>query len=88
MSQALHLMNAPEVERKISDSGGHVARLVQRGLGASEITDELCLAALARPPSAKERQVAAELFAVNLPRQAAEDFLWTLLNSYDFLFVH
>jgi hypothetical protein len=88
MSQALHLMNAPEVERKISDSAGHVARLVQRRASPSEITEELCLAALARPPSAKERKLADELFAASSPQQAAEDFLWTLLNSYDFLFVH
>jgi Protein of unknown function (DUF1549)/Protein of unknown function (DUF1553) len=88
MSQALHLMNAPEVGQKISDSTGRAARLVQRGARQAEITEELCLAALARPPSAKERHVANELFADSSPRQAAEDFLWTLLNSYDFLFIH
>jgi hypothetical protein len=27
------------------------------------------------------------LFAASSREQAAQDFLWTLLNSYDFLFV-
>jgi hypothetical protein len=83
MSQALHLMNAPEVGQKISDSAGRVARLVQRGASRAEITEELCLAALARPPHVKERHVADELFADSSPRQAAEDLLWTLLTPCD-----
>ena len=45
------------------------------------------LAALGRRPRQKEIRVAQRLFSAATPRQAAEDFLWALLNSYDFLFV-
>jgi hypothetical protein len=88
MSQALHLMNAPEIEHKISDPSGRVARLVQSGASPSAIVEELCLVAIGRAPTERERQVAEELFAGGSSQLAAEDFLWTLLNSYDFLFIH
>ena len=87
ISQALHLMNAPEIERKISHPKGRVARLVASGASQNHVIEELCLAALGRFPSKVEQQIAQELFAGAPPREAAEDFLWTLLNSYDFIFV-
>ena len=87
MAQALHLMNAPEIDDKISDPNGRVARLVTAGRTQDEIVRELCLASLSRLPNKKEIQVANELFAQATPEQAAGDFLWSLLNSYDFLFV-
>lgn len=94
MSQALHLMNAPEVEAKVSSATGRVARLVRTGASDEAIIDELCLAALGRTPREAERTIARKLREsarasnpVAARQQAAEDFLWTLLNSYDFLFV-
>jgi hypothetical protein len=47
----------------------------------------LCFAALGRPPGDKERRVAQRLFSTAPVQGAAEDFLWTLLNSYEFLFI-
>ena len=36
-----------------------------------------------------ERKIAARLFKGSpTKRQATEDFLWAILNSYDFLFIH
>ncbi len=87
MAQALHLMNAPEVEAKVSHPSGRVARLIESGASEDQIVEELCLAALGRYPAAKHKATARRLFASAPPREAAEDFLWTLLNSYDFLFV-
>ncbi|MBI3837498.1 MAG: DUF1553 domain-containing protein [Planctomycetia bacterium] len=87
MAQALHLMNAPEVEAKVASSRGRVAQLVKKAATRSEIIDELCLAALGRAAGDKERQVAERLFATAPPQAAAEDLLWTLLNCYDFLFI-
>ena len=87
MSQALHLMNAPEVETKISSADGRVARLVESGAATAVLVDELCLATLGRFPRDSEQQLAQQLFETAPPQQAAEDFLWTLLNSYDFLFI-
>ena len=87
MAQALHLMNAPEVESKLSHPAGRVARLVESGASEEQIVEELCLAAIGRYPGATHTATARKLFAAAPPREAAEDFLWTLLNSYDFLFV-
>ena len=87
MAQCLHLMNAPEVERKIASPTGRVARLLEARAGEKQIVEELCLAALGRPPGEKERRAARKLFAQGPPNQAAQDFLWALLNSYEFLFV-
>lgn len=86
MAQCLHLMNAPEIERKLGDPSGRVARLISEKRTTDAIVEELCLAALGRPPGEKERQAAKKLFAASQPRDAAEDFLWSLLNSNDFLF--
>jgi hypothetical protein len=86
MAQALHLMNAPEVERKIASRSGRVARLLKAKTTENRMVEELCLAALGRPPGEKERRVAKMLFGEAPAEQAAQDFLWALLNSYDFLF--
>jgi hypothetical protein len=87
MTQALHLMNAPEIDRKITNPNGRVAKLIAMDASQEQIVEELCLTVLGRFPEQKERIVAGNLFSEESPRQAAEDFLWTLLNSYDFLFV-
>jgi hypothetical protein len=87
MAQCLHLMNAPEIESKVTAPTGRIARLLKEGRTESDIVDELCLATLGHAASAKERQVARELFRAGPPRRAAEDFLWALLNSNEFLFV-
>ena len=86
MAQCLHLMNAPEIERKLADPDGRVARLIGQKRTEDQIIEELCLATLGRPPEEKERRAARKLFAAGPPREAAQDFLWALLNSHDFLF--
>lgn len=89
MAQALHLMNAPEVSAKIAQSTGRVARLLRASppIADAALIEELTLVTLGRLPTEKERNVAQSLFANAARRAAAEDYLWTLLNSYDFLFV-
>jgi hypothetical protein len=87
MAQCLHLMNAPEIERKIANPTGRIARLVKDRATEDVIVEELCLAALGRSPGAKEKRVARKLFAEEPREQAAQDLLWALLNSYEFLFV-
>ena len=87
MAQCLHLMNAPEIERKLADPAGRVARLLREKKTEEQLVDELCLAALGRPASDRERRVARNLFRGGPSRDAAQDFLWALLNSHEFLFV-
>jgi hypothetical protein len=97
MAQALHLTNAPEVESKIASPNGRVARLVAgfqidnhprlSDHDRDALIEELCLVTIGRSANSKEKKVAERLFAASDPQRAAEDFLWTLLNSYDFLFI-
>ena len=59
-----------------------------KGLDQEALAEELCLAVLGREATAKEHRIATELYATASRQKASEDLLWTLLNSYDFLFVH
>ncbi len=87
MAQCLHLMNAPEIETRLSAPTGRIAGLVGAKRSEGEIVDELCLAAWGRPARERERRIAHELFQARAPREAAADFLWALLNSNEFLFI-
>ncbi len=87
MAQCLHLMNAPEIERKLADPAGRVARLLKEDKSEGQIVDELCLAALGRPAGENELRVARKLFRARPRREGAQDLLWALLNSQEFLFV-
>jgi hypothetical protein len=81
-------MNAPEIEAKIADPTGRAAQLAARGASRDEIVNELCLAAFGRPPTESESKAAEDLLGEQPGRESIEDLLWTLLNSYDFLFIH
>ena len=87
MSQALHLMNAPEISAKLSAKQGRLATLLANESSPDDILNELALAAWARLPNDRERKAATKIFAQSDRRQASEDLLWAMLNSYDFLFV-
>jgi hypothetical protein len=87
MSQALHLMNAPEISAKLSSSSGRISKVAASDRSSDEILNEFALAAWGRLPNDRERSAAAKIFSQSDRRQAAEDLMWAMLNSYDFLFV-
>ena len=87
MSQALHLMNAPEIAVRLSSPRGRIAQLNAAGKSPDEILEALTLAAWTRLPDDRERRAAARIFQHSNPQQAGEDLLWAILNSYDFLFI-
>lgn len=90
VSQALHLMNSPEIVGKIQHRTGRARRLTNSDKSPEEIVDELYLTVLSRPATESEQKLFVELF--NDPeldrRSATEDVLWTLLNTKEFLFNH
>jgi hypothetical protein len=86
--QALHLMNSPALHVKITSDKALPARLVKQGAKPEEVVDELYLRAFNRRPDAEERDFALGLFREEGAdaRKAAEDLLWALLNSAEFVF--
>ena len=86
--QALHLMNSPGVQEKLSAKEGRVAALADGGKSPRELVDEIYLLAYCRLPTDQERAVADGLFRgpVVDRRGAVEDLLWALLNSAEFVF--
>jgi len=89
ISQAMHLMNSPEIAAKIGHRHGTAQRLAL-SLSPSEIIDELYLGTLSRFPVEKEKALMLQAFdeLKDNHRTAAEDVLWALLNSKEFVFNH
>jgi hypothetical protein len=87
MVQTLHLMNAPNLHNKVTSDDGRAARLAASDKSVDQIVEELYLLVYSRFPTSDERQIGSEWFAsANNRRQAAEDLLWALLNTPEFLF--
>jgi hypothetical protein len=94
VAQVLHLLNSERVDGKLKHEAGRVADLAKRETSDQRLVEELYLTALSRFPTAAERQTGVEYLAAASPRDLtqrrvrAEDLLWTLLNSLEFVFNH
>lgn len=89
LAQVLLLANSDEIENKIADGNGRIARLMQQPAPPEAVVEELYLAAFSRYPTDQERRTAGDyLTSAEDRRRAAEDLLWTLLNSREFTFNH
>jgi hypothetical protein len=86
--QALHLMNAPNLHRKVTSDTGRAARLAESERPPREIVEELYLAAYSRLPSEAEASAGAAFFDQQgiTRRQATEDLLWAMINTPEFVF--
>ena len=86
--QALHLMNSPNLHRKITAENGHAATLAKGDKPPAAIVEELYLRAYCRPPTDAEKAAAVRRF--DRPgatrRGATEDLMWALLNTPEFVF--
>jgi hypothetical protein len=89
LGQVLLLANSEEIENKIADGKGRVAQMVKDKKPTGEMVEELYLTALSRPPSAAEKKRLTEYVEKAKDRQrAAEDVLWAILNTREFMFNH
>lgn len=89
ISQALHLLNSPEINAKLEHRHGTARRLADSSRTPDEIIDEIYLGALARFPAPGERELMQSAFAATADRrQATADVLWAVLNTKDFLYNH
>jgi Protein of unknown function (DUF1553)/Protein of unknown function (DUF1549) len=90
LTQALHLINGKSVAGRIADPNGRVAKLIQTPMiSDDQIIEELYLSVLCRLPQAGERELMQQHFAAGGDRlKAAQDVMWVLLNTKEFLFNH
>lgn len=90
MGQSLHLMNSDLLQAKLTSPGGRIDLLVTGPAGPREIVSDLYLACYSRLPEEGEMAAATAGFTDDpaVRRQAAEDVLWALLNSAEFVFNH
>lgn len=90
ISQALHLLNSPELNNKITDRGGIARQLADSQRTAAEIIAEVYLGTLARLPSPEEERLMLEAFAAPAVswREATEDVLWSVMNTKEFIYNH
>ena len=86
--QALHLMNAPNLHRKVTSDNGQAAALAASTKSPREIVDELYALVYTRIPSNEERNACLKVFETKgvTRRQATEDLLWALINTPEFVF--
>jgi hypothetical protein len=101
LAQALHLLNAKEIQDKLAAGEGAAAKLAADPRPDEEKLRELHLTAFAREPDPAELKLAtahiakprkgadgAPLAPEASKRIAYEDILWTLINTKEFLFAH
>lgn len=91
LAAALHLMNGATINGKLR--GGVIDDLLKAGSGDADIVEELYLRSLSRLPEDRERAHWADVFAeagrdADRRRELAEDLLWALLNSREFVYNH
>ncbi|MBI2825455.1 MAG: DUF1553 domain-containing protein [Planctomycetia bacterium] len=89
LSQALQMINGPLVHSKVRDEKNRLRTLVTGGKTDADVVSELYLAALSRPPSTAELDVATRHVTASGDRmRGLEDVCWALLNANEFLFQH
>lgn len=87
MTQALHLMNAPQLHQKVISDEGRAAKLAASDLSSEAIVEELYLLVYSRLPDAAEQEIAQQIFRESTSRrQATEDLMWALINTPEFVF--
>ena len=86
--QALHLMNSPNLYKKVTSDDGRCATLAKTTKTNAELVDELYLLAYSRNPTDTERAAAVKRFDKKgaTRRSATEDLMWALINTPEFVF--
>lgn len=82
--EAIHLANGPEFATMLQDGA---TALLAAQLPTDELVQNIYLAALSRPPSTQEQQLAQELITQGSPEEGMADFLWTVFVQPEFFYI-
>jgi hypothetical protein len=101
LAQSLHLLNAQDIQAKLTAADGEAAKLVKQSRTDKEKLTDLYMIAFSREPSADEAAMAEAhinkprndaqgkpLDTVQARQQGYEDIIWAILNTKEFLFNH
>lgn len=89
LAQVLLLANSDDIENKISDGNGRIAKLLAAKTPPDQIVEQFYLSAYARKPTESERVTTLRYInAQQDQKQALEDVLWSILNTKEFAFNH
>lgn len=89
VTQALHFVNGPEIQAKLSHADNRIAAWLDSGKPDAEVLDEMFLSTLSRFPSPQEKdRLLTRIGKASARREAWEDVLWAILNSKEFVFIH
>jgi hypothetical protein len=87
--QALHLINGKSILGRVQNPAARPALLLGQKLSDREVVTELYLWSLARHPRSEEMKASLDFLTSHGKHraEAAQDLMWALLNSRDFLLV-
>ncbi len=87
MLQALHFINGKSILGRVQNPAARPALLLGQKLSDKDLVTELYLWSLSRNPRADELKVGLDFVASygDKKAEAAQDLMWALLNSRDFL---
>ena len=89
LGQLLHFMNGKPINDKLASKDGRIAKLLAAKTPDDKLIEELYLSSVSRFPTKQEQAIAQKnLTGAKDKQKAAEDVLWALLNSKEFLFNH
>jgi hypothetical protein len=89
ITQALHFVNGPEIQAKLSHADNRIAAWLDSGKPDAAVLDEMFLSTLSRYPSPQEKdRLLTRVARASARREAWEDLLWAILNSKEFVFNH
>lgn len=89
IAQALHLLNGDFLNKKLSAATGRLEKMIKAKKQPAQIVEELYLVTLSRLPRREETDRAVHWMSrAPNSREGAQDLLWALVNSREFLFNH
>jgi len=90
MLQALHLLNGKSILDRVAAGNGRLKKLLAEKSTDEQLVEDLYLWCLARYPTKEEAAVAVDFLKARPKQreQAAQDVMWALLNSRDFMLIN